>query len=248
MSREWWSSGVFDLDMAELLFDAKRRGEAAAEVRDLVKLAGLKRGGAVLDAACGTGRHSLEFARRGHPTTGVDVTEAYLREARRLAKAAKLGQAAFEKGELRDLYRFQGSYDLVVNLFNSFGYYRSEKDNFEALGQMASALRPGGSLVMEINPLESIRANFQPYFWQATDAGYLMEKRIWTDGGRRLRNEWILAIKGGFREINWDLRLYSVDELKALFRRAGLKNIKAFRDFKGRPWKLGHRLIITGVK
>ena len=248
MAREWWESGVFSADMGRVLFDAKTVAAAAGEVRDLGRLLRLKKGARVLDAACGIGRHSLEFARLGHAVMGVDVTAAYVAEAARSAKREKLKLASFERGELRDLYRFQNSFDLAVNLYNSFGYYRSEKDNFEALKQLSACLRPGGSLVIDLIPAESIRANFQARSWREVEGGYLMEKRAWADSGRRLRNEWILAIKGGFREFRWDLRLYSVAEIKALFRRIGLKQVRGYRDYQGRPWALGQRLVITGVK
>jgi SAM-dependent methyltransferase len=248
MNREWWASGVFDLDLAGILFDARRMKLAASEVRGLKRLARLPAGARVLDAACGTGRHSLEFARLGYRVTGVDVTATYVAEARRLARREKLAGATFERGELRDLYRFQGGFDLVVNLFTSFGYYRTDSDNFEALRQMASALRPGGSLIMDLSPRETIHSVFKPKDWQAVEGGYLMEKREWTSHGSRLRNEWILALRGRLREIHWDIRLYTVPELKALFKRAGLKDIRTYRDFSGRPWKLGERLVIKGVK
>src|SRR5260221_7463048 len=104
MAREWFSSGFFDADMAELLFDSEKMREAKAEVSALVRLARLKKGASVLDAACGMGRHSLELARKGFAVTGVDITEAYVKEASRLAKREKLKHAEFQKGELRDLY------------------------------------------------------------------------------------------------------------------------------------------------
>ena len=248
MNREWWASGVFDLDMAGVLFDARRMKLAGMEVRGLRRLARLRPGASVLDAACGIGRHSLEFARLGYKVTGVDVTAAYVTEARRLSKQKKMSCVSFELGELRDLYRFQGGFDLVVNLYNSFGYYRTDSDNFEALRQMAAALRPGGCLVMDLSPRETVHSVFKPKDWQAVEGGYLMEKREWTTQGRRLRNEWILALRGRLREIHWDIRLYTVPELKALFRRVGLKDIKTYRDYSGRPWKLGERLVIKGVK
>ncbi|AMO21898.1 class I SAM-dependent methyltransferase [Ramlibacter solisilvae] len=43
-------------------------------------------GGAVLDVACGQGRHLRHFAQRGHPVTGVD------RDAASLAHAQGLGE------------------------------------------------------------------------------------------------------------------------------------------------------------
>lgn len=40
----------------------------------------------ILDLACGFGRHSLEFARRGYEVTGIDITPAYIDYANEQAK------------------------------------------------------------------------------------------------------------------------------------------------------------------
>jgi SAM-dependent methyltransferase len=246
LSREWYSSGFFDTDMAELLFDAEKIREAKAEAALLVRLAGLKRGASVLDAACGTGRHSLALGRLGFRVTGVDITQSYVREASRMARRERLGSVEFQKGELRDLYRFQGGYDLVLNLFTSFGYYHKAAENFEALRQMAQALKKGGTLVMEIMPREVLDERFSDRSWQATRKGYLLQQRLWIDGGRKLRTEAIWVGKGKERETRSEMFVYSVAELASLFRRVGLKKVRTFRNYRGQPWKRGERLVITG--
>jgi 2-polyprenyl-3-methyl-5-hydroxy-6-metoxy-1,4-benzoquinol methylase len=42
----------------------------------------------ILDIGCGTGRHSIELARRGYQVTGVDVSSGMLTEAKRAAEEA----------------------------------------------------------------------------------------------------------------------------------------------------------------
>lgn len=61
------------------------------EVDFLVEELRLQPGAAVLDVGCGTGRHTIELARRGFAVTGVDLSEGMLAEARRTA-----GQAGLE--------------------------------------------------------------------------------------------------------------------------------------------------------
>jgi SAM-dependent methyltransferase len=246
MKREWWQSGFFDDAMAQVLFDAEHEKEAKAEVAGLLRSTGLKRG-AVLDAACGTGRHSLALAAKGFDVIGVDSTEAYVKQAQARARKLKLG-AAFETGELRDLARFSGDFDLVLNLFTSFGYYEQAADNFHALTQMAGSLRPGGILAMELMPRESLEAVFQDRDWQRVPEGFLLQERRWLDGGRRLASNAIWVQKGQVRESDSTIFVYSRAEMLALFKRAGLTKIRAFGSYAGTAFHVGDRLLVLGTK
>src|ERR1051325_4303030 len=48
----------------------------------------LQSGQRVLDVPCGSGRHSLELARRGYQMTGVDVSAEMIEVGRKLAAEA----------------------------------------------------------------------------------------------------------------------------------------------------------------
>lgn len=61
-----------------------------AEADFLVEVMGIAPGAAILDVGCGTGRHSIELARRGFCMTGLDVSAGMLCEARRRAEIAKV--------------------------------------------------------------------------------------------------------------------------------------------------------------
>src|SRR5947199_3274030 len=62
--------------------------DAARAVQWILGRTGLTRGTAVLDAPCGFGRHSVEFARRGYHVTGVDFNETEVERARSAAESA----------------------------------------------------------------------------------------------------------------------------------------------------------------
>ncbi len=85
-----------------------------AEVDFLEHKFGLQPGMSILDAGCGTGRHSLEFARRGYQVTGVDLSEQMLQEAKNAAASENL-QVDFIKANLVDL-TLDKRFDLAVCL------------------------------------------------------------------------------------------------------------------------------------
>ena len=59
-----------------------------AEVDFLIEELKLPSGSSILDMGCGTGRHSVELAKRGYAVTGVDLSAGMLAEARKAAETA----------------------------------------------------------------------------------------------------------------------------------------------------------------
>ncbi|MDB5085220.1 MAG: cyclopropane-fatty-acyl-phospholipid synthase, partial [Bacilli bacterium] len=58
------------------------------EVDFLINELGFTPGDSVLDVGCGTGRHSVELARRGFQVTGIDISSGMLQEASKAAEQA----------------------------------------------------------------------------------------------------------------------------------------------------------------
>ena len=78
------------------------REDTKCQVDFLIDKLELKGNEKILDLACGFGRHSLEFARRGYEVTGVDITPAYIGYAAKQAGKEKLN-AEFICKDIRDI-------------------------------------------------------------------------------------------------------------------------------------------------
>src|SRR5262249_22826315 len=91
----------------------------------------------------------LVFAGRGFAVTGLDYSKPYLRIARQAAKAAGL-PIPFVQGDMRDLkpHFAANSFDLVVSMYNSFGYFDRRADDLRMLREVNRVLRPGGWFVV----------------------------------------------------------------------------------------------------
>jgi SAM-dependent methyltransferase len=101
----------------------------------------------ILDIGCGTGRHSLELARRGYAVVGIDLSESLLRKAEQKASERGL-DVVFLKHDARNL-PFAHEFDLAIMLCEgAFPLMETDGMNFRILQGAANALRPGGKLVL----------------------------------------------------------------------------------------------------
>src|SRR5438552_18525856 len=108
------------------MFAADRSADAAFEIKQAVTLA-KPRGKAVLDLCCGPGRCAIPLAKRGFAVTGVDRTKFLLGKARSLARRSHT-RVEWIQADMRDFVRPE-AFDLVLNLYTSFGYFDNKGDD-----------------------------------------------------------------------------------------------------------------------
>ncbi|NIO10006.1 MAG: 3-demethylubiquinone-9 3-O-methyltransferase [Deltaproteobacteria bacterium] len=93
----------------------------------------------ILDAGCGGGLLSEDFARSGALVTGVDVRSGAIETARE--HAVRVGLSIdYHVGSLEDLQLPEGSFDVVVTSF----VLEHVSDLGKAISNVARVLKPGG--------------------------------------------------------------------------------------------------------
>jgi ubiquinone/menaquinone biosynthesis C-methylase UbiE len=96
----------------------------------------------LLDVACGTGRH-LELLRERYEVEGLDINPTMLKAARE-----RCPDVTFHEADMAD-FSLGGRFDVVMCLFSSIGYVRTEARLRSAVLCMRRHLAPGGLLVIE---------------------------------------------------------------------------------------------------
>ena len=100
----------------------------------------------ILDIGCGTGRHSIELARRGYRVRGIDLSENMLNKARQKATDAKV-DVEFIQADARD-FCYNEAYDLIIMLCEGgFSLMETDEMNYRILQNAARSLKPGGKFI-----------------------------------------------------------------------------------------------------
>jgi SAM-dependent methyltransferase len=232
--KPWHEDEAFWETVEPGLFDREHRELAGPEVGEVVRLVEIESGASVLDLCCGVGRHSLELARRGFRVTGVDRTARYLERAR--AQASEEGlEVELVLADMREFKR-PAAFDMVVNLYTSFGYFDDPTDDRRVLENIRASLKPGGRLVMQTMGKEVLARIFQARNWQEEDGNIvLQETSIERDWGW-VASRWIILSDGKVNEFTVEYRLYSAVELKELMIACGFASVEIFGGFSGSPY------------
>jgi ubiquinone/menaquinone biosynthesis C-methylase UbiE len=123
------------------------------EVDFLLKELGLEPGATILDVGCGTGRHSVELARRGYVVTGLDLSDAMLAEAGKHAQAAGV-KVEWLQADATD-FALRTRYDAAICLCEgAFGLLSQSDDPVEQpqkiLTNISRSLKPGAKALLTV--------------------------------------------------------------------------------------------------
>ena len=226
-----WFEDWFDADYLQVFGPYVDGDRARTEAADLLALLGLADGSTVLDLACGQGRHAAPLRRAGLRMVGLDLSAVMLRAAHERDAALPLVRA-----DMRALPLRSAGLDGVVSLFNAFGYFDSDEQDQRVLAEVARVLRPGGTFVQEVHHRDALVVGWEPRTTHPTyeDGLVVTEERAWDPVRGRHRVTYVLtAPDGEVRRREHELRVYTLTELVAMHRAAGLEVRAVHGDLRG---------------
>lgn len=229
------------------MFPKSTWSEAENMVENIIPLLKIKSGVKILDLCCGMGRHSIEFARQGFQVTGVDLTLSYLKIAKEYAKEKEVN-IEFIQEDMRTFCR-ANTFDVIVNLFSSFGYFEDKNDDCQVIKNVYTSLKPNGLFLIDIFSKEILARIFKERNWYEVDGNITLEERKITKNWSWIEERRIFIKNGEKREFTMSLRIYSAIELMTLLEDCGFNRIDVFGDLKGAPYDhTAKRLIMVAYK
>lgn len=246
VGKKWYGedAGFFGVEYTKLHADRLTGSRTTSEVDFVEKQLALQSGISILDVPCGHGRHSIELARRGFQVTGQDLNGSFLERA--VADAHEAGvQVQFRKGDMRDL-PFEAQFDVVLNLFTSFGYLEAEEEDQIFLDAVVKTLRPGGKFVLDFSNRDKIMRNWGSQNWKRLVNGLIVidERSFNLETGREEGVSIHLYPDGTRKQVERSHRLYTLRELILMCKQAGLEFRETFGDFDGSPVSLSSPRVI----
>ncbi len=151
-----WFASWFDSPYYHLLYRNRNQEEATAFIQRLGGFLHVLPNAFALDLACGKGRHAVQLHKLGLRVTGIDLSPESIAEAKHYEQE---GLEFFEH-DMRRPFR-SNYYAYVFNLFTSFGYFQTERDNQRAISGMIKALKPQGVLVIDFFNAIKVRSMLQ---------------------------------------------------------------------------------------
>jgi SAM-dependent methyltransferase len=238
-----WFEEWFDSPYYPILYKHRDDCEAELFINNLVSKLKLRPGARVLDMACGRGRHSLYLNKKGFDVTGIDLSEQSIAEAKRKENAT----LSFFVHDMRKPYSVN-YFDAVFNLFTSFGYFGSDKENRQVVASVQQALKKDGLFILDfmnvikvldtlVNEQEKTIDGISFRIRKAVEQGKIVKEISFEDKGKNYRfTERVQALT------RHDLREY--------FESCGLSLVHEWGDYELNDYdeKNSDRLILAGKK
>ena len=243
----WYEQEEFWKTLEPALFNKERLESATEEAEQIVSLLKLHPGASICDLCCGPGRHSLELSKLGYCVTGVDRTALYIEQARKKTDEQGL-DIRFVKEDMRRFCE-PDTFDAVISVFTSFGYFEEETDDKLVIENIYKSLKEGGKLVIDTIGKEVLARIFQEKRWREEDGIIVLEEAKIKEDWSSIESRWIIIKDGKQDEFSFTLRLYSAAQLSELLKSCKFSNVEIFGSLNGSPYdQNAKRLVLAAQK
>lgn len=238
-----WFINWFDSPYYHILYKDRNEEEARVFIDNLLSYLQIPKKSTLLDVACGKGRHAIYFNKKGMNVVGIDLSKKSIK----IAKKNNNKNLQFGVWDMRKVYK-QNTFDIVTNLFTSFGYFEKNEDEQKAINAMALNLKKEGILVIDFMNTKKAIKHLVKYEKKTVDditfkikrshkKDYIIKDIVFSDNGEDFQ----------FQE---KVKALTLVDLSDMIRNAKLKIIDIFGNYKLEDFNVlkSERLIIICKK
>lgn len=238
-----WFEEWFNTPFYHILYKNRNLDEAQLFVQNLAHHLQLSPAHHVLDLACGKGRHSIFLNQLGMRVTGADLSANSIAEAKKFEN----DRLDFLVHDMR-LPIADRKFDIVANLFTSFGYFDQQSDNEEVLKSIHQMLVSNGKLVIDFFNLHFVLKNMKAVETKLIDGiEFNISKRF--DGNHIFKQ---IDFTDGGKKYSFTERVQGIDldQFNYLLKQTGFEVLDVFGDFQLRPFNQeeSDRVILIAQK
>lgn len=235
--KEWFNSPYY-----HLLYRHRDNEEAKFFLNNLTKALHLTPAHHILDLACGRGRHSIYLNSLGFEVTGVDISEANIQYASQYQNE----RLHFAIHDMKEVFKPQ-AFDVIINLFTSFGYFDSDEENQQVISAVFSMLKPGGLFVLDYLNVKSIK--FDEGIKELEIEGVLFRIRKYLEKDKIIKEIEVIDGKNHcfYHE---KVKCYTADLLCKMIENAGMKVLQLYGNYQLTTFDPSHsdRIIIVSAR
>ena len=215
-----WFEEIFDDDYLRTLpFLTPRQTEREAQF--IAESLQIPAGGALLDLACGYGRHAMELAAKNYKVTGLDLSLPLLIRAADAARRVGVN-VNFIHGDMREM-TFENEFDGAYCMFTSFGFF-DDDTNRKVAANLARAIKPGGKLLIDVVNRDYIVHDLPTRVWWQGDGCVVLEEVDFNYFSSRVQVQRSIIFEDG-RQVEQEIsiRAYSLHEIGKVLHHSGFR-------------------------
>ena len=140
----------------------------------------------------------------------------------------------FKEGDARRLPYPVDSFDVVMILGNSFGYFENMEDDLKILKEVSRVLKPDGKFLLDLADGSYLKDHFNPRSWEWLDRHHFVcrERSLSADGDRLISREVVTHTgRGVILDQFYAERLYTGEKLAELLRKMGFSGITLHKNY-----------------
>jgi SAM-dependent methyltransferase len=214
----------FDSKFYHILYKNRDDKEAQHFIDKLLHFLNPAKNCKIWDMACGRGRHCVYLNKKGFDVAGTDLSSSSID----FARSSENKTLSFKVHDMRETFKTD-EFDIVLNLFTSFGYFENDADNLRVIRTAERALKKEGFLIIDFMNVQNTLKNLvEKETKTIEDIDFRITRKI---ENKFIKKEIAFSHEGKEHKYTEQVEALELKDFESYFEQAGLKLVNLFGDY-----------------